>query len=165
VAAVGAFLFFGEAAAAVFVALAVRWLLELRRSALAARLPLTALDKVLAVAPVGYTVICFVAAGALADRLEAILGEEGATAWVPILGEVSRATGVWAAATCIGLAVATPSIVVFTVEAFFAKRLPELVLMGRGAVWSVLTGVAQPKARRPPAAEEDEDLRWKRLLA
>jgi hypothetical protein len=164
VAGTGVYLFLGVAAASTFSVLALRWLVELRRGAYASKLPLGALDKFLAVAPVVYTVMCFVSAGALADRLIAILDEEGATAWVPLLGDVPRATGVWVAAMCVGLAMTTPPIVVFTVEGFFAKRVPELVVMGRSAVGSVITGVARKGPAPAREVETDEDTRWKRLL-
>lgn len=160
------FAFLAALACAVFLVLAARWLLVLRRTALDAHLPLTPLDKLVAAAPIGYTVLCFLAAGVLADFAGATLAGGAATAAIPLFGVLERGQAIWALGLLTGLAVATPPIVVFTVEWRFARRMPQLVALGRAAVWSTLTGV---RAAAPPAAstprEESEDDRWKRLLA
>jgi hypothetical protein len=160
-----AFAFLGFLAAAVFLVLALRWLLVLRRCAIEARLPLTPLDKALAAGPIGYTLFCFIAAGVLGDHIADILAEGSTTTTLPLFGTLSEGTAVWVVGLLAGLAVATPPIVVFTVEWHFARRLPELVALGRRAVWAIASGA---RAGAPPApaapAVDSEDARWKKLL-
>ncbi len=158
------FEFLGFVAAAGFLVLAARWLFELRRTAIAAKVPLTALDKLIAALPVVYTVLCLFTAAAVGDRLREVFAAGGARAWLPVLGEVDSSTAIWVGALIVGLALATPALVVFAVEAFFAGRFPELVDLGRRAVWSTLTGVRAARPSRTRRVHEDEDARWKKLL-
>lgn len=159
------FAFLAAVASAAFLLLAARWLLVLRRTALDAKLPLTPLDKFIAAAPVGYTVFCMVSAGLLADRFDYLQGMQDAAVSLPLVGSVDHAFALWLTGLLTGLAMATPPIVVFTVETHFGRRLPELVKLGRQAVWAMVTGVSV--GRSPPAksAEEDEDALWKELVS
>jgi hypothetical protein len=161
----GTFLVVGSAAAVVFLIVAARWLLVLRAQALSAKLPLTPLDKLLAAAPIGYTVLCFVAGGMIADRAAVISPSSPEPVLLPLLGWSSAHTasiGLW---LLVGLAAFTPFVVVSTVETYYSRRLPELVRLGRRAVFSLLTGVRPPDggagAENPAEAE---DLRWTSLL-
>ena len=152
-------------ASGVFLILAARWRLVLRRTALDARLPLTRVDKLLAAAPIGYTVLCFTAAGRLADFIGEILAAGGPTTRLPLFGEVDYAVAVWLVGVVVGLAITTPPVIVFAVESHFARRLPLLVVMGRRAVWATLTGVrVSDKPEAGGAPPDEEDARWKRLL-
>lgn len=160
----GLFVFLAAIATGVFLVLAVRWLFALRKSALEAPLALTPLDKALGAAPIGYTVLCFTAAGALADRIAEWLAAAPASVTLPLLGSVDRGTAVWAAGLLTGLALTTPPIVVFTVEGYFARRLPKLVELGRRAVWAALTGVRIPAKGSPRSPNDEEERAWKDLL-
>jgi hypothetical protein len=152
-------------AAAVFLVLALRWLVELRRTALAAKVPLTALDKVIAALPVAYTVICLLSAGAVGEYLSAIASSGAPLAWLPVLGNVETPTAIWIWAVGAAIMLATPPAVVFWTEGFFAKRLPDLVALGRKSVWATLTGVRQDNfPKRVSTRQEAEEVRWKKLL-
>ncbi len=138
-----------------FLLLAGRWLLALRRASLRAKLPLTTLDKLLAAAPIAYTVLCIVAAVALVERAFEVQDIGGSTA-LPLLGVVDERTALFTLWLLAGLAAASPLIVISTAESYFARKLPDLVRLGRQAVFQTLTGVKVP----PPKAEDT----WQRLL-
>ena len=161
----GLYVFVAAMATGVFLVLAARWLLVLRRAARDAHLHLRPVDKLLAAAPIGYTVLCFVAAGELGDRIAQMAGDASATDLLPLFGSLDRGAALWVAGLLAGLAVATPPIVVFTVEGHFASRMPELVALGRRAVWAALTGVRPPAARPALSPEQEQEAAWKRLLA
>ncbi len=138
-----------------FLLLSGRWLLALRRESLRTDLPLTSLDKLLAAAPVAYTLLCIVAGVALVERAFTVQEFGGATS-LPLLGVVDARTALFTLWLLAGLAAASPLIVISTVETYFARKLPELVHLGRQAVFQTLTGV-----RVPPPKDEDK---WQRLL-
>ena len=157
--------FLSFVAAAAFLVLATKWLLTLRRTALAAKMPLTPLDKVIAAVPVAYTVLCMLLAGTVGEYLSAIASAGAAAAWLPLIGDVDTTTAIWIWAVMGAIMLATPPAVVFWTESFFSKRLPDLVVLGRRAVWSTLTGVREADfPRSAPTAQQAEDLRWKKLL-
>jgi hypothetical protein len=155
----------GSAAALVFLLLAARWLLVLRRTALDATLPLTWVDKLVAAAPIGYTVLCFIAAGVLADRFTEVLDSRELAVPLPLAGTLPRAEALWLLGLLVGLAATSPVVVVFTVESYFARKLPALVELGRRAVWAMVSGVRLVETQAHGSTPgRDDDERRNRLL-
>lgn len=140
---------------AAFLVVSGRWLLALRRASLEAKLPLTLQDKVLAGAPIAYTLLCIVAVVALVERAFQVQ-DFGTPTTLPLLGALDERTALFAIWLLAGLAVASPLVVISTAESYFARKMPDLVRLGRQAVFQTLTGV-----RVPPPKQEDE---WKGLL-
>lgn len=155
------FVFLSWIASAPFLVLTLRWLLVLRRIALAEELKLTWLDKLLAAAPIGYTHLGFLAAGALLERSFDVFESPVASLALPLLGQVDRGTALWVLWLLAGLAVAFSFVVISAVETYFGRKIPDLVRLGRETIFATLTGV------RIGAREGKVDLteeRWNGLL-
>jgi len=149
-----------------FLYVAGRWLVALRGAALDRRLKLTWLDKGLAAAPIAYAVFAFVAAGTLMDRAELVLSSSAPAHALPLVGTVDRATAAFVLLLVAGVGVASPIVVISVVEHHFARKLPEIVKLGRRAVYATLTGVRMEDVTEAvaPLPADDEEEQWRRLL-
>jgi hypothetical protein len=149
-----------------FLFVAGRWLLALRGAALDRKIPLTWVDRLVAGAPIGYTVFAFVAAGALFDRADAALGSGAAHIVLPIVGALDRQAAVFLLLLLGALGIASPLVLISVVEHHFARKIPEIVKLGRRAAFATLTGVRMEDLSESlgPAPPTDEEEEWRRLL-
>jgi len=142
-------------ACAAFLVVAARWLLALRRESQREKLPLTDLDKLIAGAPIAYSLFCIFAGAVLVEHAFEVHALGGPTS-LPLLGVVEEGTALFTLWLLAGLSAASPLIVISTAESYFARKLPDLVRLGRQAVFETLTGVKVP----PPKVEDE----WQGLL-
>jgi hypothetical protein len=149
-----------------FLFIALRWLLALRGAALDRKIKLTWADKSLAAMPIGYTVFAFIAAGTLFDRADALLGAPGSAYLFPVFGTADHLTAAFLLLLLGGLGVASPLVVISVVEHYFARKVPDMVRIGRRAVFATLTGIRLEDVSESvaPAPPLDEDEKWRRLV-